>query len=67
MKSEYVEHYERTTGHGAWHLGLASLWFTPPTNRKQRGDTKAECISTHISGSSSTVHDSSTVVKPRRQ
>ncbi|KAJ1380269.1 UDP-glucose flavonoid 3-O-glucosyltransferase 7-like [Sesbania bispinosa] len=35
MESEYVEHYERTTGHKAWHLGPASLVHT--SNQQKAG------------------------------
>ncbi|XP_061347938.1 UDP-glucose flavonoid 3-O-glucosyltransferase 7-like [Gastrolobium bilobum] len=49
MESEYVEHYERTTGHKAWHLGPASLVHKSNVEKADRGYDSVvsahECLS----------------------
>ncbi|KAK7292354.1 hypothetical protein RIF29_08132 [Crotalaria pallida] len=34
---EYIKHYEKTTGHKAWHLGPASLIHTTEKEKAERG------------------------------
>ncbi|CAJ1941190.1 unnamed protein product [Sphenostylis stenocarpa] len=46
---EYLRHYERTTGHKAWHLGPASLARRTALEKAERGQksvvTMQECMS----------------------
>jgi len=46
---EYIKHYEKTTGHKAWHLGPASLIRRTVQEKAQRGQQSAvsvhECLS----------------------
>ncbi|XP_058758829.1 probable UDP-glucosyl transferase 73B6 [Vicia villosa] len=46
---EYIEHYEKTTGHKAWHLGPVSLICRTTQEKADRGQTSAvsvdECLS----------------------
>nr|UXM20150.1 O-glycosyltransferase [Astragalus mongholicus] len=49
IESEYVEHYERTTGHKAWHLGPASLVHASNQQKSERGHisvvSENDCVS----------------------
>ncbi|XP_061367973.1 probable UDP-glucosyl transferase 73B6 [Gastrolobium bilobum] len=46
---EYIEHYEKTTGHKAWHLGPASLICRTAQEQAERGQKSVlsvhECLS----------------------
>jgi len=46
---EYIEHYEKTMGHRAWHLGPSSLICRTTQEKADRGQTSAvdvhECLS----------------------
>ena len=46
---EYIEHYEKTTGHRAWHLGPSSLICRTTQEKADRGQTSVvdvhECLS----------------------
>ncbi|KAK7363674.1 hypothetical protein VNO77_05824 [Canavalia gladiata] len=46
---EYIEHYEKTTGHKAWHLGPASLIRRSAQEKAERGQKSVvsvhECLS----------------------
>ncbi|XP_061349788.1 scopoletin glucosyltransferase-like [Gastrolobium bilobum] len=46
---EYVRHYEKTTGHKAWHLGPASLIYKTAQEQAERGQKSLlsvhECLS----------------------
>ncbi|XP_004508342.1 probable UDP-glucosyl transferase 73B6 [Cicer arietinum] len=46
---EYIEHYEKTTGHRAWHIGPVSLICRTTEEKAERGQTSAvsvhECMS----------------------
>nr|UXY92008.1 UDP-glycosyltransferase UGT10 [Glycyrrhiza glabra] len=46
---EYIEHYEKTTGHKAWHLGPVSLIRRTAQEKAERGEKSAvsvhECLS----------------------
>ncbi|KAK7363673.1 hypothetical protein VNO77_05823 [Canavalia gladiata] len=42
---EYIEHYEKTTGHKAWHLGPASLVRRSVEEKAERGQKSV--VSTH--------------------
>ncbi|KAK7292356.1 hypothetical protein RIF29_08134 [Crotalaria pallida] len=45
---EYIQHYEKTTGHKAWHLGPASLIHTTEKEKAERGQKSVvsmhECL-----------------------